>query len=429
MLAESESVNSAVVVCTAPVVQKLTQDRIPPNYIGVKRIRPKPSTHAPLLEKTSVVFKVTDEHGNERRMTRQEKKAVRLKMAQEKKLAIKTLKDQQLENRKRKLSQVDSVSALDDVVCADEDGGQSEKASTTTDESHSKYHQLSVNAETLEEELAEFSGDRREGLPPVVLSPPMALCASSLLLKSSVTPQRRGWIHYDSELSERWAKLLKDSMVPAITVRQGEDLRPLAYQLTPEAWSRMRPETTAHKKFETGIHQHVFDTKIAHVSDSNRSTLMEEIMNKASQPWVAMTCRPPSPLDVVTAVVFEYLFRETPFHVSCGAKFGSDFLVYDGPRSQRHAFAGLRVMLPTKDLPLPSAYQMAGYVRCLNTAGKLALLATVIEEQSDDAETLYRVAFVDVALEKILSAPSHQKYGRTEKRRDISRTLAKNTGR
>ena len=74
---------------------------------------------------------------------------------------------------------------------------------------------------------------------------------------------------------------------------------------------------------------------------------------------------------------------------------------------------------------------MAGYVRCLNTAGKLALLATVIEERKDcdgddDSKILYRVAFVDVALEKILTAPTHQKYGRTEKRRDISRTLAKN---
>jgi len=49
-------------------------------------------------------------------------------------------------------------------------------------------------------------------------------------------------------------------------------------------------------------------------------------------------------------------------------------------------------------LPVPSAYDLAGYVRGLNTAGKLALLATVIIEKDVD-----KVLIVDLALEKIFN--------------------------
>jgi tRNA splicing endonuclease len=403
-------------------------------------------------------------------MTRQEKKALRLQLAQEKKLAIKAFKEdsspqqqqnqkqkqqqQQQATKKRKASQLEPTNGSDVVTQEQqpvEDPLEAPLTNTTTpstttattststsDEPSSRYHQLSLNQETLEEELAEFSGDRREGVPPVMLSPPVSLCASTLLLPSlsssstsSPDTTSRGWIQYDHDLSERWATLLKESMLPAISVRQNEDMRPMAYQLTPEPWTRLRPVLSTHQRLETGIHPTVFDDTPNAMSDveSHRFAELENIFKTPGQTWVRTTCRPPSPLDVATAVVFEYLFKETSYHVSCGAKFGSDFLVYDGPRSQRHAFAGLRVLLPTKDtqnLPLPSAYEMAGYVRCLNTAGKLALLATVVEERTEDGPPIYRVAFVDMALEKILTAPTHQKYGRTEKRRDISRTLAKN---
>ena len=123
--------------------------------------------------------------------------------------------------------------------------------------------------------------------------------------------------------------------------------------------------------------------------------------------------------------------------MACGSKFGCDLLLYDGSREERHAFAGLRicsctsadnkalnesaeVVNPTDgsvvSLPLPSSYDLAGYVRCLNTAGKLALLATVISGE-DGAES--RVAIVDLALEKVLSAPTHKKKRRGKKRQQI----------
>lgn len=49
--------------------------------------------------------------------------------------------------------------------------------------------------------------------------------------------------------------------------------------------------------------------------------------------------------------------------------------------------------------PLPRAYDLAGYVRCLNTAGKLALLATVVPARDDDKG--YSIAIIDLALEKV----------------------------
>ena len=67
-------------------------------------------------------------------------------------------------------------------------------------------------------------------------------------------------------------------------------------------------------------------------------------------------------------------------------------------------------------LPLPTAYSLTSFVRCLNTAGKLALIATVVSSPSpvdnDNAnknDEDYRVLFVDVALEKVLDAPTHKR--------------------
>ena len=46
---------------------------------------------------------------------------------------------------------------------------------------------------------------------------------------------------------------------------------------------------------------------------------------------------------------------------------------------------------------MPRAYDLAGYVRCLNTAGKLALLGTVVH---DDQKGCH-VSIIDLALEKV----------------------------
>ena len=106
------------------------------------------------------------------------------------------------------------------------------------------------------------------------------------------------------------------------------------------------------------------------------------------------------------SVVFQTLINpsKTPsdrqgFHISCGGKFGADLLLYDGDRERVHAFAGLRVYRLSKTLTdkaleddegglalimkqLPNCYDLTGYVRGLNTASKIALIAIFVEGSS-----------------------------------------------
>jgi hypothetical protein len=116
------------------------------------------------------------------------------------------------------------------------------------------------------------------------------------------------------------------------------------------------------------------------------------------------------------AAIVQLLHRDTHLHISCGAKFGCDYLLYDGPRTERHAFAGLRILFAREQrdggehFPLPTAYDLAGYVRCLNTAGKLALIATAIRDADDSADNRprLRVLLVDLALVKVASTTSRR---------------------
>ena len=185
-------------------------------------------------------------------------------------------------------------------------------------------------------------------------------------------------------------------------------------------------------------------------------------------------------------LIFQHLHQHsTNLHIACGALFGCDFLLYDGHRDERHSFAGLRIYCcnsrrSVKDstsgdgeeeekdevkknrdgihydqlLPIPSAYDMAGFVRTMNSARKIALLATVVrdEMQHDEdhgeggednatsspqpsprmmatsSKPTYRIAIVDLALEKVLTAPTHIRKGNTNKRRsedDAANGLAK----
>ena len=68
---------------------------------------------------------------------------------------------------------------------------------------------------------------------------------------------------------------------------------------------------------------------------------------------------------------------------------------------------------------LPSAFDLSGYVRLLNGAGKIALVAFV------DKENGGKVTYVDLVLEKVLTAETHIKWGRKEKRKDMGKNLGK----
>ena len=149
-------------------------------------------------------------------------------------------------------------------------------------------------------------------------------------------------------------------------------------------------------------------------------------------------------------IIHECLHRQFPnIQASCGSKFGCDYLLYDGNRSERHAFAGMRILssslLTTKSVQnfsndmnihfcVPSAYAMHGFVRSMNTAGKLALLATTIEtldSPEDHSDSTHfnrtnRVAIVDLALEKVINPSSHlTKKGRMESRKEVGKYLSK----
>ncbi len=180
---------------------------------------------------------------------------------------------------------------------------------------------------------------------------------------------------------------------------------------------------------------------------------------------------PCSSYDEDAYLILKHLHQCSNLHIACGALFGCDFLLYDGHRDERHSFAGLRIYCcdprsrndrgkekgsdtanhcdctKNDQLPIPSAYDMAGFVRTMNSARKIALLATVVREgewrDGEDcvgyananssprmmaSKPSYRIAIVDLALEKVLTAPTHVRKGNTNKRRseeDAANGLAK----
>ena len=538
--------NSVIMMFTSSLVQHAAspQLRLPANFVGVQTVRhdfkklsssssssPAPNVGRDASDREKVVsrlkasndvkFCVVDEHGNERRMTKAEKKAKKFLLAQAKKEA----KKEAAAMKKRTLEQM--TTTVDDdgdddansnmqhsalhVMADNDNAAMEQQQKKNLPSSSSMYHQLPLDPTTIEQELAEFQG-KRGSTPPVILSPPMALqflskrgtaLSTSKTLESchdNDEDDSSAILIYDHNLSQEWANRLKEQCIlPSEAVREKEDLRPLAYRLQPEPWQRIRPSleenpvgtTSRNYKANTAVPKSSATTT---TEKGVPSTACDDVKVKPRD-WVPLTCRPrmtmtipasasspavtPAPRssiqhDDVLSIVFEYIHRETPFYISCGAKFGSDFLVYDGPRDQRHAFAGLRVLsrftssmtrngsesalaslspssqndkgndksVPNDDnvveLPLPTAYSLTGFVRCLNTAGKLALLATV-DEVSDDnhgnntivvEKRRYRVAFVDVALEKVMDVHKRKNRGRSDKkklqkRRDVTQTLSK----
>jgi hypothetical protein len=348
----------------------------------------------------NVSFLIQDEHGNERRMTKQEKKELKLRIKLGRKEEIQKRKAEQLEqesSRESRESKSREVITEEDQDTTENDETEKWQASKTNTDVNDKYFDLKVNATAIEEEIADLRGDR-DGVPPVALMPSMINRACHLL---SIDPpdgtESACWL--DDDLSREWAAEVKTSLQEAEEVRKRENLRPMAYQLVPEVWSRMRPETLGGKD-----------------AIATESTIKAN--PEVDFSWIPVRRRI-RPLDFDKDIIFSLLHaRSSYLYISCGSKFGSDFLLYDGPRNERHAFAGMRVV---PDGVIPTPYDLHGYVRGLNTAGKLSLLAKVVPQQ----DRTYRVAIVDLALEKVLTAPRHAKRAVTEARRDVAKNLAK----
>ena len=237
----------------------------------------------------------------------------------------------------------------------------------------------------------------------------------------------------DPSLSLQWATQLQQSMIPAETSREKEDMRPMAYKIVPEVWRRLCPDTVDddsahHQEGEKDVDESKKSCDLLNKPEAVQSTTPSHhghTNNDSSQQLVLL--RNPSPLhDTDACIIFKYLHTTYPkLHIACGAVFGCDFLLYDGKRDATHSFAGLgvyscpirsksniteedEVLLLQQQLPIPTAYDMTGFTRTMNTARKIALVATVVrettreDEGSDDITVTNRVAIVDLTLKKVL---------------------------
>jgi len=207
------------------------------------------------------------------------------------------------------------------------------------------YHQLEMNTRLLEEEVAELKGGNKSSpILPVFLSPPMAYQARCLGIlppprgdTTTMKGERRRKIHIDDKFAREWAIVLKQSMARAETDRDNEEMRPMAYTLMPEVWSRLRPEPQ-HQPFES-----VLDGTIPtdEVSLTTTMTMKAALYSIDMRPFSSRRHH-----DQSLILIFECLYQRFPkLHLSCGIKFGCDYLLYDGSRNHRHGFAGLMVVV------------------------------------------------------------------------------------
>mmetsp|Transcript_32605 Transcript_32605/g.70558 ORF Transcript_32605/g.70558 Transcript_32605/m.70558 type:complete len:504 (-) Transcript_32605:383-1894(-) len=473
-----------VIVFSASFTSFLAKDesRLPPTHVGVRRVRPShqavkdalkrnvplPTTDAlpsddqekdakkskgadmtarsrfsemEMLHPMNARFTTTGEDGVERRMTKQEKKVFKSELKRKRAEVYKELKKEQ--KGCSSSPAVDAVSAPGQEAVLPSSAGSSSAASSINTTNKRQYHELTLSQTAIEEELAELRGSSNR-VPPVVLSAPMAnealrrgiLNTTEDCVEASAPDSEfeADVSNIDDSLSTLWAKTIHDAMRVAEAVRGSEDMRPMAYKIVPEVWDRQRPADFA-------VPTEVEDDKATKKNDERSFSALTPYdavtssLDKGEQErWSFIETRPVVPeFDDDISVIYRLLYRQTNLHISCGSKFGCDFLLYDGSREDRHAFAGLRVCSNTSadgaslyateqvmdsdtstfvSLPLPNSYDLAGYVRCLNTAGKLALLATVVRVERK-GRMVPRVAIVDLALEKILSAPTHQKKKRS----------------
>jgi hypothetical protein len=417
----SSTTNNSILLFSAPLIRQLNAARFPGNYVGVRRIRPsnrivantarsggaagtaRAATSAATT--SNVAYKVEDaETGQERRMTRQEKrdcKQQHREQAKKRKLEERQQEKEELVVEKEKINaNRDEKSDVDVDRPIDEDDPVTESEGSGNQVGNDHYYmQLKVDPNALEEELADLRGDR-DGVPPVVLPPALARIA----LGTRTDNDEVGVM--DDQLAGLWAVALKDSMKGAEDRRSTETgLRPMPYHLVPEVWSRMRPRP---RQLGAGDAVHPEPSPLI----GNPSTSAE---------WCYCSLRDVGSGNTIPAnAIAQALHADSGLHIACGAKFGSDYLIYDGPRNERHAFAGLRIFDPARQIgtssdclhyefPLPTAYDLAGYVRGLNTAGKL------------DGT---RVAVVDLALVKIAVTTSRRSKKTLEQR---MKNLAKAT--
>jgi len=434
-----------------------------------------------------IVYKIIDADGIERRMTKQEKKHAkneirlakqraykeekqkqhweRIRIAKEegrvrrklKRAAWKQMKDQQKRKEKGHDEALECCDQPEIFSKRFEAGrGLNDKVEKNilhpiklcTNDNVVELNFPLYNETHVDEELVALKGEKR-GIPPVLLTPAatsVAVTNGSLKMTpnetdSSIVTQKSAIM--DPELSRAWALQLKASMIPVEVSRAKENMRPMAYEVVPEVWRRLCPENlwnpsvdvnekdltvtrqtkvqSIHKKTEISM------SECNDIDVSSSTTQQKEVLYS----FVPIR-NPTSSYDLDAQLIFQHLYRHTNFHISCGAIFGCDFLLYDGKREDRHSFAGIRLYSAKRtnvneeggcmDFPIPTAFDIMGYVRAMNTARKLALVATVIHPETSSLSGFARqngpkIALVDLVLEKVLEVETHLKKGNTIKRR------------
>jgi hypothetical protein len=363
----------------------------------------------------------------------------------------------------------DDPATRDTKLIPGDDAGTQHDVEDEPDDDDDEYYRFPsagrvLNSSLVKEEVADLCGER-EGVPPVALPYSMMRLLGGAFATTTAAGDDHGVVPsrfravLDPELSKQWATRLKDSMLLAETLRdQDESIRKMPYVLEPEAWNRKRPETLLVAVSTTstgpGPDATTSDAAAEVVAPATTAAEPNPLESLPPRSWFGCQYDTTDPSqetnelvrqqqlqqqrsEMCDAAVVQLLHTHTHLHVSCGAKFGCDYLLYQGSRNDHHAFAGLRVLVPagpneddnrrnvTNDdedapdsvlerLPLPTPYDMAGYVRGLNTAGKLALLATAVPAADDDDDhqykshdghndriPTYRVAVVDLALKKV----------------------------
>jgi hypothetical protein len=391
--------NSAVLFDKEHVKSIEFAHRIPPTSIGVRRTRPS----------SKVVMK-------ELKTQQRAKKQQKLDASKD---------DAAPKNANSDLDEI--VNAIDHSNTAHIESQSSSKAAESevpAPATTSSYFQLQPDKGEVQEEIDEIlSADRAayKNIPAYLTAPMVTLAQKKGLLgaKSPTVSKLCTDLDFaiDDELAQEWSNHITKAMAEAEEVRAKEDMRPMAYKLVPEPWKRLR-ESCKHVPSENAITCSDIDT-LGDVQNAENYVLYADNIRARKKM-----------LDVTHSIFYDCLYHQFPnLHISCGAKFGSDYLLYDGNRKERHAFAGVRILTTEVGqdgqihYPLPTPYDLHGFVRCLNTAGKLALLATVVTLNEGDQ----RVVVVDLALEKILSAPTHlrKQNGSKEARKKVGENLAK----
>jgi hypothetical protein len=384
------------------------------------------------FDQSTIVFKVTNPDGTERRMTSKEKRQLKYEKKQANHLArkeergaqheerIRIAKESKRERKRMKWLAKKNKKQAENIGQA-ETQFQNDQSPVGSGDCEAK---LQPNLPMQQAEDVEEESDRKyRGNPPVMLTPAATRIAIKIgALQSTYKMQDHITTVFDEELSRQWAALLQESMIPAEVQREKEEIRPMAYKVVPEVWTRLRPAQLINSEDTEEAAAVQNDSEI---KDKPASSAKTESTSTTTEPEYSLSVlRKPSPsYDNTTHLIFSHLHQHSNLHMACGSRFGCDYLIYDGRREDRHSFAGMRVHATNQSdrmLPVPSAYDLTGFVRTMNTARKLALIATIV--WCVDNPNVARVAIVDLALEKVLTAPTHIKKGNTDKRRCVAGT-------